>query len=123
MAGLPGTGIGALLYILLAFWMILVEMVKCFRTRSVCLRDVYPLLGMALSMLAMIWLVTWGYLALLPPGRLLLPGLLVDKVAHPYLAPLISVLGITSALLILALLMLALHIARRVYRTRAVDTR
>lgn len=120
IAGIPGTGIGGMLYMLLAFWMIVVELQTTARGRSTRARwrTVYPLAGIALGMLAMISLTVWGLTTVLPPSHRTLPRLLDIPVEPPHLAILLGGMGMLTALGILTMLMLGVQVARWCCHTR-----
>ena len=109
MAGVPGTGLGGMFYVLLVIWMIV---------RQACAakpmdqarqwRRIVPLGIMAALIVIVVWIETWGISKVI--GKLPTFGELLTS-GTPSSGVLIVVLTLTP-LLTLGLLLSALHIAR-----------
>jgi hypothetical protein len=109
VAGVPGTGLGGIFYVLLVIWMIIRQ--TCAPTTKDQARQwrrIVPLGVMAALIVIVVWIETWGISKVI--GKLPTFGELLTS-GTPSSGVLIIVLTLTP-LLTLALLLLALHIAR-----------
>jgi hypothetical protein len=106
MAGLPGTGLGGIFYILLVLWMIIRKALK--PNGYVRWRQVMPLAAMAVAIILVLWAETWGIaraIGKLPTfAELVASGSAVSGAVTTVLA--------LVPILTLATLVSALHMAR-----------
>jgi hypothetical protein len=109
VAGLPGTGLGGIFYVLLVIWMI-VRQACAPKTKDHARqwRRIVPLGVMAVLIVIVLWIETWGISKMI--GRLPTFGELL-KSGTPSSGVLAIVLTLTP-LLTLGLLLSALQIAR-----------
>lgn len=121
MAGLPGTGLGGLFYVLLVMWMAARECLHLARGTSTASRraKIAFLGGLSATIVAALWLEALALQALLGP----LPRL-EQLAAKPHAAHAVAVDALTPALaaapfLVLAVLIAAIHLARLLLRPAA----
>lgn len=117
MAGLPGTGLGGLFYVLLVMWMAVRECLRLARGTSTVSRwaKIGFLGGLSAAIVAALWLEALALQALLGS----MPRL--DQLAAKTEAHAVAVDALTPALaaapfLVLALLIAAIHLARLLLR-------
>lgn len=121
MAGVPGTGLGGIFYVLLVLWMIVRESWLAIRgrTRRSRWKTIARLGGFSTAILTLLWLEGWllkwvfeRFPALLPGAKFRLTA--EAAAAADAIAPTLSL----APLAILGLLMLALHLARLLFPRR-----
>jgi hypothetical protein len=115
MAGLPGTGLGGIFYILLVVWAIIRQSVQPGRYAD--WRQVLPLGAMAAAIILVLWCEVWAIGSFV--GRM---PKLDDLMSAPTSGVLGTVLALTPVLS-LAMLLCALHIARLLVPREAVSPR
>ncbi len=120
-AGLPGTGIGGVFYLLSALWMPFHELYKTFgkKNQSQRLRLILSQVSLALGIIAGIWLTGWLLGELLVAKREWLLSKPDGVVATPGALP--NVIKVTMVFLTIGLLMVVVggvHILKLVMRHR-----
>src|SRR5207249_4696318 len=118
-AGLPGTGIGGLFFILSAFFMVIVELQRTIRGRSSLARWrlVGRHAGIAAAMVAAITIVIW----LLP--RVLFPSPTTGKGSTPATHALLPLAPVLITLAVLATVLLTAYLAQFVVRRESGPAR
>jgi len=120
-AGLPGTGIGGIFYLLSALWMPFHELYKTLRKKNQPqrLRLILSQVGLALGIIAVIWLTGWLLGELLVAKRAWLSSKPEGVVAAPGALP--NVIKMTMVFLTIGLLLMvvgSVHILKLVMRYR-----
>ena len=120
MAGLPGTGLGGLFYVLLIFWMTAREAWRLSKGeyRQAYWMRVAKLCSLAAAIVGALWLESWSLLNVLGPVPNFL-GAQPSAAAGAAMSKVAPTLTF-APFLILALLLLAMHVMRVVLIRRCV---